>query len=455
MNFQESIGYLYSLGNEMLAMKLGLESIRLLSNEFENPQKKYPAVHIAGTNGKGSTSAMVERMTRAAGLRTGLFTSPHLVSITERIKVDGADIREDEFAALASEVRAACDRLVETKRLPARPSFFEHVTMIAYLYFARRRVELAVLEVGLGGRLDATNICDPVVTAITPVAYDHQQYLGNSLREIAGEKSGIIKPSIPVVVAPQEPEAMNAILAKAGEQGAPVISVARAIDGGSLQIKENASGHDVWKAGKLRFRYESDADEYEAMLALRGRHQIINAVTAVTIAEEAGRRGFQIPLDAVIEGLETVNWLGRLELVSDSRSNAPLLLDGAHNAAGASVLADFLREFFYERPITLLFAAMTDKAIAEMSERLFPLASRLVITRVNSPRAADPAGIAALGHAKARIVESAQAALAEAIRITPESGIICVCGSLFLVGEIKALLIEKIGTGGLATDEHR
>jgi dihydrofolate synthase/folylpolyglutamate synthase len=437
MNFQEATQYLYSLGNEMLAMKLGLESIRLLSNEFESPQKKYPAIHIAGTNGKGSTSAMVERMARSAGLRTGLFTSPHLLSITERMRVNGKEIPKQEFAALAAEVRAACDRLVELKRLPARPSFFEHVTMIAYLHFTRQNVDLAVLEVGLGGRLDATNICAPTVTAITPVAYDHQQYLGHSLTEIAGEKAGIIKPEIPVVVAPQAPEAMSAIQRKSDELNAPLISVAQEIERGELQIDEQTRAHDVWKAGMLRFRYRSAVNQYDARLRLRGRHQIVNAVTAITIAEEANRRGLKIPRDAVIEGLEEVQWPGRLELVSLPQSEAPLLLDGAHNAAGASVLADFLREFFFERPITLLFAAMTDKAIADMSQLLFPLAARIVITRVKSPRAADPHTIVLLAGPKAVIIENTQDALEEAIRMTPASGLICACGSLFLIGEIR------------------
>src|SRR5262245_32750214 len=206
MSFEEAIKYLYSLGNETLAMKLGLESVRALAHALNDPQRRFPAIHIAGTNGKGSTSAMTASILRAAGLRAGLYTSPHLVSIAERIRIGDDEIAPDAFARLAAVVRAAGERLVAENALPAAPTFFEQMTMIAYLYFAERKVDLAVLEVGLGGRLDATNICEPIVTAITPVGFDHQKYLGDTLASIAGEKAGIVKPSAPVVVAPQSSE---------------------------------------------------------------------------------------------------------------------------------------------------------------------------------------------------------------------------------------------------------
>src|SRR5262247_3839328 len=210
MNFEEATEYLYSLGNETLAMKLGLESVRALARALDDPQRKFPAIHIAGTNGKGSTAAMTASVLRAAGLRAGLYTSPHLVSITERIRIGDDEIAPDEFARLATDVRAAGERLVADSALPASPTFFEQVTMIAYLYFAEREVDLAVMEVGLGGRLDATNICEPVVTAITPIDFDHQNYLGDTLSSIAGEKAGIIKSGVPLVIAPQPGEAMSA-----------------------------------------------------------------------------------------------------------------------------------------------------------------------------------------------------------------------------------------------------
>src|SRR5215510_7208226 len=279
MNFEEATEYLYSLGNETLAMKLGLESVRALARSLDDPQRKFPAVHIAGTNGKGSTAAMTASVLRSAGLRAGLYTSPHLVSITERIRIEGDEIAPDEFARLATAVRAAGERLVAENILPAPPTFFEQVTMIAYLYFAERKVDLAVLEVGLGGRLDATNICEPVVTAITPVGFDHQKYLGDTLASIAGEKAGIVKPGVPVVVAPQSGEAMKTIAARCEELKAPMITPAPPFGIEALSDDENI--------GRYRFRYRGwdDKDEYDLRLGLRGRHQITNAIVAIHIAE--------------------------------------------------------------------------------------------------------------------------------------------------------------------------
>src|SRR5262247_688932 len=239
MNFEEATEYLYSLGNETLAMKLGLESVRALARISNDPQKRFPAVHIAGTNGKGSTAAMTASVLRAAGLRVGLYTSPHLVSITERIRIGADEIAPGEFARLATDVRAAGERLVAENAAPAPPTFFEQVTMIAYLYFAERKVDLAVLEVGLGGRLDATNICEPVVTAITPVGFDHQKYLGDTLASIAGEKAGIVKPGVPVVIAPQSGEPMKTIAARCEELNAPMIVTSDPLDIEAARDGEN------------------------------------------------------------------------------------------------------------------------------------------------------------------------------------------------------------------------
>src|SRR5215510_1333337 len=302
MNFEEATEYLYGLGNETLAMKLGLESVRALASALDDPQRKFPAVHIAGTNGKGSTAAMTASVLRAAGLSAGLYTSPHLVSITERIRIGDDEIAPNEFARLATDVRAAGERLVAEGALPASPTFFEQVTMIAYLYFAERKVDLAVLEVGLGGRLDATNICEPVVTAITPVGFDHQKYLGDTLASIAGEKAGIVKPGIPVVIAPQSREAMAAIIARCEELDAPAIQTLTPFDVEAAEGVENIGRH--------RFRYRVSRDEYDVRLGLRGRHQITNAVVAIHIAEQLQAAGFDIPSAAIIEGLNEAEWPG-------------------------------------------------------------------------------------------------------------------------------------------------
>jgi dihydrofolate synthase / folylpolyglutamate synthase len=429
MTFEEAIKYLYSLGNETLAMKLGLESVRALARALDDPQRKFPAVHIAGTNGKGSTAAMTASVLRAAGLRAGLYTSPHLVSIIERIRIGADEIAPEDFARLAAIVRAAGERLAAENVLPAPPTFFEQMTMIAYLYFAERKVDLAVLEVGLGGRLDATNICEPVVTAITRVGFDHQQYLGDTLESIAGEKAGIVKPGAPVVIAPQSAEAMRAIVARCEAVRAPMILTSEPFD------IEAASGDE--NIGRYRFRYRVSNDEYVLQLGLRGRHQITNAVVAIHIAEQLRVAGFDIPRAAIIEGLNKAEWPGRLEMLRPTPSQARLLLDGAHNADGARALRDFLDEHFHSTPITILFGAMADKAIGEMSDILFPAANQVIITRVANSRAAEPSAIAEAAHRDVRRVENAGEALNEALRSTPPDGLIVVCGSLYLVGEIR------------------
>ena len=435
MNFEEATEYLYSLGNETLAMKLGLESVRALARGLDDPQLKFPAVHIAGTNGKGSTAAMTASVLRSAGLRAGLYTSPHLVSITERIRIEGDEIAPDEFARLATAVRAAGERLVAENILPAPPTFFEQVTMIAYLYFAERKVDLAVLEVGLGGRLDATNICEPVVTAITPVGFDHQKYLGDTLASIAGEKAGIVKPGAPVVIAPQSGEAMAAIVARCEELNAPMIVTSDPFD-----IEAARDGENV---GRYRFRYRTSRDEYALRLRLRGRHQTTNAVVAIHIAEQLRVAGFDIPQSAVVEGLNNAEWPGRLEIIRPSPLQAPLLLDGAHNAAGARALRDFLDEHFRSTPISIIFGVMADKAIGEMGDILFPAANQVIVTRIASPRAAEPGAIAESSHSDVIRIENAGEALTEALRITQPDGLIVVCGSLFLIGEVTQMLDKR------------
>jgi dihydrofolate synthase/folylpolyglutamate synthase len=442
MNLDEATKYLYSLGNETLAMKLGLESVRALARALGDPQKRFPAIHVAGTNGKGSTAAMTARVLRAAGLRVGLYTSPHLISITERIRIDEREIAPDEFARLATDVRAASERLVADGVLPAPPTFFEQMTMTGFLFFAEKKVDLAVLEVGLGGRLDATNICEPIVTAITPIGYDHQQYLGDTLAAIAGEKAGIVKPRVPVVIAPQQDEAMKMIIARCAELDAPMIETS---------APSNVEAEEI---GQYRFHYQTARGKYDARLNLRGRHQITNALVAIHIAERLRIAGFDIPPPAIIEGLSRTEWPGRLELIQLSPSQALLLLDGAHNEAGARVLRDFLEEHFSSVPITIIFGVMADKAMREISEILFPAARQVIVTRIANQRAADPKAIAMATNHKLIRIEEVGAALTEAIRITPRHGLICVCGSLFLVGEVKRSLQQPARAGGEIDSEQ-
>ena len=435
MNFAESVSYLYSLGNEVLAMKLGLETVQALASAVGNPQQKFPAVHIAGTNGKGSTAAMTEAVLRAAGFRVGLYTSPHLISITERVRVDDSDISETDFARLATLVRQAGETLVAEGKLAAPPTFFEQVTTIGYLHFAEHKVDLVVLEVGLGGRLDATNICQPVVTAITPIGFDHQQYLGNTLAAIAGEKAGIIKENVPVIVALQPDEAMQAIAARAKDLKAPLISVA----GESFSVE---SGN----VGQYRLRYRN----YNALLNLRGRHQAENAMTAILIAEQLRQLGWKIDQQAIEKGLSSANWPGRLQLIESPKFPTPMLpilIDGAHNPAGAETLRNFLAENYAGVPITLIFGTMADKPAIEMAELLFPIAQQVILTQAENPRAASPQSIAEQTKTLRQdsvCAETLAEALLKAANITPADGLIVVCGSLYLAGELLPHFITNV-----------
>jgi dihydrofolate synthase/folylpolyglutamate synthase len=450
MNYTQAIDYLYARGHEMETMNLGLSRILALTEASGQPQRQYPAVLIAGTNGKGSTAAMTFAIARAAGLRVGLYTSPHLVEITERIRIangaDGAEVRDisqDEFAHYATEVRVLGERLLATGQLTSVPSLFEQITMLAFLYFAAQKIDLAVFEVGLGGRLDATNVCEPLVTAITPIDYDHQRHLGYTLPEIAGEKAGIIKPRTPVIVAPQKSEVMQVIAARANEVRAPLLSLEEELS--AAPFFETLTEHKdaVSPAlGLCRLRYTHWQGEYDVRLGLRGRYQVTNALMSIHIAEALQRAGLPITPAITSAGLTQAEWPGRLELVHWPGAQVPLLLDGAHNPAGAQVLRDFLQEFCAHVPVTLVFGAMTDKPFGDMEGILFPAATTIIAAKVDNPRAANPRALAqgaeALGYHVLQ-AESVRAALHLAQEITPANGVICACGSLYLVGEIKGL----------------
>jgi dihydrofolate synthase/folylpolyglutamate synthase len=432
MRFDEAVNYLLSLGHETAAIKLGLDNIERLLAALGSPERAYPSVQLAGTNGKGSTAAMLDGICRAAGVRSGLYTSPHLVSITERIRLAGRDITRPEFARLAVEVRAAATRLAEAQG--ALPTFFEQVTAIALLAFREARVELAILETGLGGRLDATTAARASVVAITPVALDHQEYLGATLAEIAFEKAAIIHAgAAAVVVAPQADEARAVILARCREcQVTP-----RLVAPGDIGAMDSS--------GRLRVTFNTEADSYENVrLSLRGRHQATNAAVAVALAEVLRERGFPITRAHVVEGLETAAHAGRLELIA---GHPALLFDGAHNAAGARALRDYLDEFA-AAPLTLVFGAMRDKDLAEIAATLFPAADELILTRPANPRAATLDTLLRLAvqpgvKRPPLLMESPADALRAAESHTPPGGIVCVTGSLYLVGEIKGVITQR------------
>ncbi len=420
MSYPDSVRYLYALGNELKAgAKFGLERMQTLLAALGNPESDQRFVHVAGTNGKGSTAAMISAMLRAAGWKTGLFTSPHLIEPTERIRIDDQDVSSADFADAFARVHERAEQLLRKGLIDAHPSYFETVTAMALLLF-RERAEISVMEVGLGGRLDATNVILPELCVITPISFDHEAFLGNTLDSIAHEKAGILKAGVPVISAEQDPVADDVIARRASELGCPLIRTAES----RLKILRITADNAL---------FEMDGASYECLLP--GRHQIENAATAVL----AGRQ-LRIPEDAIAAALRKVIWPGRLERVS---ANPNFILDGAHNPAGAAALAQYIREFYATRPVWIVYGAMRDKAVEEVTEMLFPLAECLIVTAPDFPRALRPQAILQLtNHPNAIVTETVRQAIDQAGNAPPETTVFFT-GSLYLVGEARALLLRK------------
>ena len=430
MDFEGALSYLLSLGHETLTIKLGLANTETLLSALANPQKEFPAVQIAGTNGKGSTAVMLDSICQAAGMRTGLFTSPHLISITERICINGERISQTEFARITAHVQQTAERLVDSGNLEALPTFFEHITAIALLAFSDAKVELAILETGLGGRLDSTTAAEADVVAITSIALDHEEYLGHSLEEIAAEKAAIIRPDVTTVVAPQSPEALKLILDRCETERVEP----RIIEPESLRI------FDASPDGRFRVNFETNRDRYDnIMLGLRGRHQVTNAAVAVELAEALNERGFAISKEAIKRGLETASHAGRLEIWE---TQPQILFDGAHNPAAARALRNYLDEFVTE-PITMVFGVMKDKALDEMASILFPIANKLILTEVDNLRGASLETLKSIVRAgfgsRTHFSKSPAEALHIANELAGPNGLICVTGSLYLVGAFQEM----------------
>lgn len=434
MNFPETIEYLLSLGHETLAIKLGLRNTEILLEALDSPQQSFYSVQIAGTNGKGSTAVMLESVCGAAGIATGLYTSPHLISITERIRINGEEISEAEFARHATTVRSTAESLRDLQRMETLPTFFEHVTAIALLAFREAGVRLAILETGLGGRLDATTVAGAQTIAITPLALDHQEYLGETLAEIAWEKAAIIREGVEAVVAPQPADAMEVIMQRCRE-----VNVAPHVGDTKAHAVEFSAD------GRATVTFETNEARYPVVkIGMRGRYQITNAMVAIRLAEVLRTQGVEIPSKAIVGGLQNARHTGRLELIPGQPA---ILLDGAHNPAGAKALLDFLNEFV-ERPLTIIYGAMSDKPLAEIAETLFPVADRLILTQPSNPRSAAVGNLCEIAKRFLpidRIVSSPSVseAMHQAQSLTPASGTICVTGSLYLVGEVMGILKAK------------
>ncbi|HTA86112.1 MAG TPA: folylpolyglutamate synthase/dihydrofolate synthase family protein [Silvibacterium sp.] len=456
MSYENAVASMFALGHELAqtpSNKFDLAHMRVLLGAMEHPEHAFPSVLIAGTNGKGSTAATLASILRASGLKTGLYTSPHLVRINERIRVDGEAIGDDDFARLHAQVDRIAERLVEQGELPWHPSFFEMMTAIAFAHFARERVEIAVLEVGMGGRLDATNVVEPLVSVIADISLDHQKFLGDTVGEIAREKVGIIRPGGVVVTLPQQPEANDVIgntILELGARGVSAVQYVPPVSPGSGEYLVPSRESRVGSAEKSSYRYPLQVMGEQILVesALVGRHQLRNLALAVAAAEELSKQGVAgVTAESIERGIRETRWPGRFQVIPARVGWPEIVLDVAHNPAGAWALRSALSERYDDRPLIFVFGAMRDKAISEMTEILFPLAERVIATRAENPRSASPEEIQQAGSRTGTEIEAVtevEAALERARDASSPAAVVVVTGSIYLVGEAMRLLGVRV-----------
>jgi dihydrofolate synthase / folylpolyglutamate synthase len=468
MSYETAVASMFALGHELAqtpSHKFDLAHMRVLLQALDHPERHFPSVLIAGTNGKGSTAATLASILRASGLNAGLYTSPHLVRINERIRVNGEEISDDNFVSFHGEADRTAEKLVEHGQLPWHPSFFEMMTAIAFEHFARKKVELAVLEVGMGGRLDATNVVEPCMSVITDISLDHQKFLGDTVTEIAREKVGIIRPAGAVVTLPQQPEANDVIGNTILDLGARAVNavpyvppvspaspdylVSCAEDGRSADeqlLTAKGAKEDAKFAKKYIYRYPLQVLGQQILVEtpLVGRHQLRNIALAIAAAVELSEQGFKgITAKSIERGIRETRWPGRFQVIAARPGWPEMVIDVAHNPAGAWALRSSLSQWYGERPLIFIFGAMRDKAISEMTEILFPLAERVIATRPENPRAASPAEIqqaAARTGVEIEAVENVQQALERARSLAKAEKVVVITGSIYLVGEVMQRL---------------
>lgn len=443
VTYESAIQNLLALGHELASnRKFDLAHMRRLAEALGNPQRKLPSVLIAGTNGKGSTAATLASIGQSAGYRTGLYTSPHLVRVNERIQINHEQISDAEFAMIYERVETAAHELVERGELPWHPSFFEMLTAMAFEYFACAGVELAVLEVGLGGRLDATNIADPCISVITDIDFDHQMFLGNTLPEIAREKAGIIRPKGTVVLLPQHPVVNETLGTEIMERDAHAISAVKYMP----SLTPGADYETASAAGRNRFPLAVMGEEITVDFPLAGRHQLRNLALAITAAEQLNQCGFKISPHDIEQGIRMTRWPARFQVIPADDGLPEIVLDVAHNPAGAWALRSALSTFYEDRALTFIFGSMRDKAIGEIADILFPLAERVIAAQAENPRAASPEEIAKFGtRAQTEVLQakSVNAALDSARMLAGKNGVIVITGSIYIVGEALSILSQK------------
>lgn len=424
MNYEQCLKYLEKIQN--LGIKFGLDNVRTLLASFDNPQEKYASLVVAGTNGKGSVCAMLTEILTLHDFRVGLFTSPHLVRVEERIRIGRKLISSRSFCRILTILKEKIEELITQRKLLSPPTYFELLTCLALLYFKKQKTDMAVLEVGMGGRFDATNVVNPVLSVITTISKEHQKFLGASLSQIAFEKAGIIKPDVPVICGVEVKEAYETIKKRAEEIGAPFSGVFDRKD--SFRVQKTNK--------ECSFLYQTKNSEYRFSPSLAGGHQGRNAAMAIAAAEQLSENWKGLEKNKVVEGIEKTRWEGRLEVVSH---NPLVVLDGAHNEEGAQALRKYIKDFL-PSPLILVFAIMRDKEVAKVADILFPLAEKVILTQFPYFRASSPEEIKEkTSKFQDRIILEPEVnrAVDLALRSVGSEGCILIAGSLYLVGEIK------------------
>lgn len=437
--YQQTLDYLYSYvdfsmtrGHRYSPDQFDLGRMRELMRQLGNPESHYPSIHIAGTKGKGSVAAMCKSVLMAAGYKTGLYTSPHLHDYAERIQINGSPIPHDDLIRLVEENKPVFESIAEL-------TTFEITTSLGFLYFQKQNVEAAVLEVGLGGRLDATNVVLPSVTVITSLSYDHTALLGNTLAEIAGEKAGIIKPGIPVVVSPQEQEAIEVIKRIAAERSAPLIQMGKdyLFEPGTHTLEEQRL--KIWQLRKN----QSDGKAAHLSIPLLGRHQVQNAATAYAALHTFSNAALPLSDQAIRDGFAKTNWPGRFEIL---QAQPPVVIDCAHNRDSAAKVRQTLQEYFPDRRSVLVFGASEDKDIAGMFAELAPVTQRVIATKSFHPRAIDPEKLEEIARTyglPVEIVPDVPEALEEALQALADDTLVLVTGSIFIAAGAREAWIAR------------
>jgi dihydrofolate synthase/folylpolyglutamate synthase len=443
MSYETAVASMFALGHELTqtpSHKFDLAHMRVVLEALSYPERAFRSVLIAGTNGKGSTAATLASILSASGLKTGLYTSPHLVRINERIRINAIEISDDDFARLHGEVDRVAEKLVGKGELPWHPSFFEMMTAIAFLQFAHERVDIAVLEVGMGGRLDATNVVEPLVSVITDVSLDHQKFLGNTVAEIAREKAGIIRRGGVVVTLPQQPEANDVIgntILDLDAVGVNAVPYVPPVSPASRVLSPEIS---------LESRYPLEVMGKQILVESRllGRHQLRNVALAIAAAEELSKKRIRgISPESIERGVRETRWPGRFEIVPARGDWPEIVFDVAHNPAGAWALRSALSERYGDRSLIFVFGAMRDKAISEMAEILFPIAQTVIATHPNNPRSASPEEVDHAGSRTGTEIETVtdvRAALERARELASGKDVVVITGSIYLVGEAMQIL---------------